>query len=271
MLHLKPLILTLVVGGSLTAGGAFAALGGLGGSNSASNSPSTATKPVVNTAAPTKTPLSLASMESVTEDGEPGLPPAAPLAEPTPAEATPTSVPPPPPPTAAPTAALPEPMATPVPPPPPTATTAPPPPTVTPRPPAAPVSLNLFEQQMFDLHQIERAKAGLSGFTLDATLVNIARLRAQDMAAKNYFAHTSPTGETAFTLMAQFGYAFSTAGENIARNNYPDSQTASVSMTGFMNSPGHKSNILHPPFTKIGIGYAVAADGMKYFAVVFAG
>jgi len=91
------------------------------------------------------------------------------------------------------------------------------------------------------------------------------------MATNNYLAHTSPTGETAFTLLAQARYPYALAGENIARNNYGPTQAASVSMAGFMNSAGHRENILDPTFRSVGVGYAVGANGMIYFAVVFAG
>ena len=128
-----------------------------------------------------------------------------------------------------------------------------------------------MEAAMFSQHNQQRAAAGLGALSVDASLTNIARRRAQDMAAKNYFAHTSPTGETAFTLMNGAGYVYALAGENIARNNYPDAESVSVSMSGFMNSPGHRANILDGRYTKVGIGMAVDANGMKYFAVVFAG
>ncbi len=91
------------------------------------------------------------------------------------------------------------------------------------------------------------------------------------MADNNYFSHTSPTGETAFSIMNDLGYFYLIAGENIARNNYPDDESASVAMTGFMNSPGHRDNILDARFNKVGIGLAIDSAGMKYFAVVFAG
>jgi uncharacterized protein YkwD len=146
-------------------------------------------------------------------------------------------------------------------------TQAPPQPTVA--PPQAAVGLQPMERAMFDSHNVERANAGLESLTLDARLVEVARRRAQDMAAKGYFAHTSPTGETAFTVLEQVGYAYQLAGENIARNNYPDSESVRVSMTGFMNSPSHRGNILEPKFRRVGIGLAFGADGMKYFAVVF--
>ena len=124
---------------------------------------------------------------------------------------------------------------------------------------------------MFNQHNQQRAAGGLGGLSVDASLTSIARQRAQDMAAKNYFAHTSPTGQTAFTLMNGVGYVYAIAGENIARNNYPDAESVSTAMSGFMNSPSHRANIMDGRYTKVGIGMAVDASGMKYFAVVFAG
>jgi uncharacterized protein YkwD len=128
-----------------------------------------------------------------------------------------------------------------------------------------------MEADLFQRHNQQRAANGLEGLTVDPTLTAIARQRAQDMASKNYFSHTSPTGETAFTLMNGAGYVYTIAGENIARNNYPDSESVGVAMNGFMNSPGHRANILDGRYTKVGIGVAIDASGMKYFAVVFAG
>jgi uncharacterized protein YkwD len=110
----------------------------------------------------------------------------------------------------------------------------------------------------------------LPSLQLDPRLVAIARMRAQDMVARNYFAHTSPTGETAFALLNQAGYAYTIAGENIARNNYPEAEAANVAMDGFLNSPSHKENVLDGRFKNVGVGVAQGPDGMKYFAVVFA-
>jgi uncharacterized protein YkwD len=124
---------------------------------------------------------------------------------------------------------------------------------------------------MFASHNAERGRAGVAALQADPRLVEIARRRAQDMAANNYFSHTSPTGETAFSLMGQMRYVYGLAGENLARNNYPDAQSVSIAISGFMNSPGHRQNILEPRFNRVGIGMAIGADGMKYFAVVFAG
>jgi uncharacterized protein YkwD len=116
-----------------------------------------------------------------------------------------------------------------------------------------------------------RAQNGLAALRLDGRLVNVARQRANDMAAKNYFSHTAPNGATAFTLLTSAGYTYAIAGENIARNNYADAQSAGVAMNGFIGSPGHFQNIVDGKFSLVGIGAAVGAGGMKYYAVVFAG
>jgi uncharacterized protein YkwD len=150
---------------------------------------------------------------------------------------------------------------------------APPPPTSTPvppEPPAAPIALAGLEQQMFAAHNVERANNGVGPLQIDGTLTQLARIRAQDMASKNYFAHTSPTGQTAFSLLTSSGYVYTLAGENLARNNYPESQSVSVAMSGFMASQAHRVNVLEPKFSRVGIGMAVGADGMLYFAVIFA-
>jgi uncharacterized protein YkwD len=188
-------------------------------------------------------------------DSPPAAPTDAPAAvateAPTTAPVQPTPVPPTPvPPTAVPPTSVP--------------TTAP-----AQAPPPAAASLVPLEQEMFAGHNSQRANSGLAGLTLDARLLQVARQRAQDMAAKNYFSHTSPSGETAFTILEQIGYAYQLAGENIARNNYPDAQSVQVAMTGFMNSASHRENILEPVFKRVGIGVAIGGDGMKYFAVVF--
>ena len=124
---------------------------------------------------------------------------------------------------------------------------------------------------MLAAHNSERAANGLGALAADGTLTQIARQRALDMATNGYFAHTSPSGQTAFTLLGASGYAYAIAGENLARNNYPDAQSVGVAMAGFMSSSSHRVNVLEPRYRSVGIGLAVTADGMKYFVVVFAG
>jgi uncharacterized protein YkwD len=91
------------------------------------------------------------------------------------------------------------------------------------------------------------------------------------MATNGYFSHYSPDGSSVFTLLARAGYPYGIAGENIARNNYADSQSVSVAMSGFMSSPTHRSNLLSASYRYVGVGMALGANGLKYYAVVFAG
>ena len=123
---------------------------------------------------------------------------------------------------------------------------------------------------MFESHNVQRANNGVAPLVIDAQLVNLARQRSQTMANTSCFSHTT-CGPTAFDLMGGIGYVFQIAGENIARNNYADAETVSVAMNGFMNSSGHRANILETRYTKVGIGVAFGANGMKYFTVIFAG
>jgi uncharacterized protein YkwD len=235
-----------------------------------------------NLTGPTSTPdaggatLAIDTPTATATPVPPTVTPVPPTATPVPPTATPvppTPTPVPPTPTPIPPTLTPvPPTVTPVPP-----TATPLPPTATPVPPTAttaplpPASLTSHESQMYALHNQYRASGGLAGLQIDGTLVAIARQRAQDMAAKNYFAHTSPSGETAFSIMDDFNYSYSIAGENIARNNYPQNQTVGVAMDGFMNSPGHRANIMESQFTRVGIGVAFDGNGMIYYAVVFAG
>jgi uncharacterized protein YkwD len=152
-----------------------------------------------------------------------------------------------------------------------TPTTRPPPiPTATPAPRLPSPALTPPEQEMLAAHNRERAAAGLSTLSLDAILVRVARERAQDMATQNYFAHTSPSGQTAFDLMAAQGFVAYASGENLARNNYPSGQSVATAMSAFMASDGHRENLLNPRYTRAGIGHAITVDGMNYYAVLFA-
>ncbi len=117
----------------------------------------------------------------------------------------------------------------------------------------------------------ERAAAGLPPLVVDPDLVAIARIRSSDMAARGYFSHTSPEGETAFTLIDEWGIGYSWAGENLARNNYPPSETVIVAVRDLMASPSHRDNILSVHYTRVGVGYAEDGDGMRYFTTVFVG
>ncbi|KQL49890.1 hypothetical protein AN963_09425 [Brevibacillus choshinensis] len=113
------------------------------------------------------------------------------------------------------------------------------------------VEASAVVKQVADLVNQERAKAGLKPVTLDASLNKVAQAKAADMSNNNYFDHTSPTYGSPFDMMKQFGVSFMTAGENIAMGQ----RTADEVMNQWMNSEGHRENIMNPSFTKIGVGY----------------
>lgn len=108
-----------------------------------------------------------------------------------------------------------------------------------------------FVQQVLNLVNQERTKAGLNTLSLDAELSKMAMAKAQDMYNNNYFDHQSPTYGSPFDMMKQFGITFNSAGENIAKGQ----QSAEEVMNQWMNSPGHRANILNSSYTNIGIAY----------------
>ncbi|WP_029192243.1 CAP domain-containing protein [Paenibacillus harenae] len=108
-----------------------------------------------------------------------------------------------------------------------------------------------FQTQVIDLVNQERAKAGLSALKSDSLLTKVATEKARDMDVNNYFSHTSPTYGSPFDMMRQFGVTYSYAGENIASGQ----RTPQEVMNAWMNSSGHRANILSGNFTKIGVGY----------------
>ena len=108
-----------------------------------------------------------------------------------------------------------------------------------------------FVQQVFDLVNQERAKTGLKSLSMNSSLSNMAMVKAQDMYNKNYFDHQSPTYGSPFDMMKTFGITFNYAGENIAKGQRSPTEV----MDQWMNSPGHRANILNNSFTQIGIAY----------------
>jgi uncharacterized YkwD family protein/spore coat assembly protein SafA len=107
------------------------------------------------------------------------------------------------------------------------------------------------ENQVLHIVNEERTKAGLNPLQMDWELERVARTKSQDMADKGYFSHQSPTYGSPFDMMKQFGINYRSAGENIASG-----QTTPVSvMESWMNSQGHRANILKPEYTHIGVGY----------------
>lgn len=107
------------------------------------------------------------------------------------------------------------------------------------------------EQQVLTLVNQERARAGVKPLQMDWELQRVARVKACDMAEKGYFSHQSPTYGSPFDMMKQFGISYRSAGENIAEGQ----RTPSEVMTAWMNSQGHRENILKSDYTHLGVGY----------------
>lgn len=112
-------------------------------------------------------------------------------------------------------------------------------------------SISAIEQEVLNLTNAERQKAGLQPLQADSKLMNSARQKSTDMAKNNYFSHTSPTYGSPFDQMKANGVSYRSAAENIAMGQ----RSAEEVVKGWMNSPGHRQNILTPDFTHIGIGY----------------
>jgi uncharacterized YkwD family protein len=126
-------------------------------------------------------------------------------------------------------------------------------------------TLASYEQQVINLVNRERSSRGLGLLTYDSQLGYVARLKSQDMVNNNYFSHTSPTYGSPFQMMERFGLRFSAAGENIAYGQ----RTAEEVMTAWMNSAGHRANILSSTYTHIGVGVAKASNGTLYWTQEF--
>ena len=112
-------------------------------------------------------------------------------------------------------------------------------------------SVSSIEQEVVRLVNIERQKEGLSPLSIDTQLSKVARLKSEDMKNKGYFSHTSPTYGTPFDMLKQFNISYKTAGENIAKGQ----KSAEAVVNAWMNSEGHRRNILSKSFTHIGVGH----------------
>ncbi|WP_282943583.1 CAP domain-containing protein [Paenibacillus sp. RC67] len=112
-------------------------------------------------------------------------------------------------------------------------------------------SQSAYADQVVTLVNQERAKSGLPALTSDSKLANMAMDKAKDMYNKNYFDHTSPTYGSPFDMMKQYGISYSYAGENIAKGQRNPQEV----MNAWMNSEGHRQNIMSPNYTKIGVAY----------------
>jgi uncharacterized protein YkwD len=116
-----------------------------------------------------------------------------------------------------------------------------------------------------------RQEHGLPPLVPDPALINVARIRSRDMAAKGYFSHNPPDGCNYVCLMDTYRVPHAYAGENIAWNTWDWSQTAEVAVKMWRNSPPHMENILNCHYQRFGTGVARAADGKIYFTMLFEG
>lgn len=138
------------------------------------------------------------------------------------------------------------------------------PPVVTPDKPADQGSSSSYAQQVLDLVNEQRAANGLQSLTLSSSLSAVAQAKAQDMKDNNYFSHNSPTYGSPFDMMKTFGISYRTAGENIAMGY----ATPKAVVTAWMNSSGHRANILNANYTQMGIGYVATGN---YWSQMFIG
>lgn len=124
---------------------------------------------------------------------------------------------------------------------------------------------NATEQQIFLLVNQERINARVHTLKLANDLSYVARVKSKDMRDHDYFDHTSPAYGSPFNMMKDFDLTYTSAGENIAAGQ----DTALHVMDSWMNSPGHRQNILNPNFTEIGIGYVEGGEYGSYFTQMF--
>jgi uncharacterized YkwD family protein len=175
----------------------------------------------------------------------------APIAPVTPAPAPAAPAPAPAAPAPAPAAPAPAPAA---PAPAPAAPTPAAPAPATPKP-AAPApatgDISPYVQQVIDLTNAQRSKNGLPALKADSQLSGVAQKKSVDMQQNNYFSHTSPTYGSPFDMMRDFGVTYKSAGENIAQGQ----RTPQEVVNAWMNSEGHRKNILSANYTHIGVGY----------------
>jgi serralysin len=121
----------------------------------------------------------------------------------------------------------------------------------------APTSTNQnFIYRVLELTNIERSKLSLSPLTFNTQLLNAAETHSQNMALQDFFSHTGKDGSSLGSRISATGYQFSAAAENIAGGSSTPEQVVS----SWMNSSGHRANILNPNLKEIGIGYYFLAD-----------
>ena len=128
------------------------------------------------------------------------------------------------------------------------------------------LGLTADELETFNLINQQRAQNGLSALKIDSEVQKVARIKAQDMVNNNYFSHNSPTYGSPFDMLKSFGISYKSAGENIAGNS-----SNSSAVTAWMNSPGHRANILNSSFNYTGLGVVTGSKYGKIYVQMFIG
>ncbi len=121
-----------------------------------------------------------------------------------------------------------------------------------------------YENEVIKLVNEIRVKNGLNPLTADWELSRVARYKSQDMKDNNYFSHNSPVYGSPFDMIKNFGISYRSAAENIAKGQ----KTPQAVMNGWMNSSGHRANILNATYKKIGVGYVASGN---YWTQMFIG
>lgn len=127
-------------------------------------------------------------------------------------------------------------------------------------------NLSADEQEVFNLINNQRTQNGLSALKIDSEVQKVARIKAQDMVNNNYFSHTSPTYGSPFDMLKSYKVSYNTAGENIAGNS-----SNSGAVNAWMNSSGHRANILNKSFNYTGIGVVNSPKYGKVYVQMFIG
>lgn len=128
------------------------------------------------------------------------------------------------------------------------------------------LGLTTDEKETFNLINEQRIAVGLPGLTINDELQNIARIKANEMIEKSYFSHTSPTYGSPFDMIKSFGITYKTAGENIAGNS-----SNAGAVNAWMNSEGHKANILNNSYNYTGLAVVKSPKYGKIYVQMFIG
>jgi uncharacterized protein YkwD len=126
------------------------------------------------------------------------------------------------------------------------------------------------ERELVALTNRSRAAAGLRSLRVDSTLTSVARWRSKDMIERDYFSHQIPGYGSVFKKLDSKGYCYKVAGENIGWNTYPDDDATAAIHQMFMDSSGHRANILGKAWDAIGVGAYKGSGGKKMWTVLFA-